>query len=357
MKKVGIVTVYGESNYGNKLQNYALIKIYSKMGADVDTLQVYQSAFLRSKKDKLFDAIKNVIAVSPIKSKYKNMRIRKNNFRTFSARYLNLTKPYCTKDAPYSMMEEYDILSVGSDQVWNDVDFDLDDVNYFTLNEVKNVKKISFAASIGKENFQDSYVETFKKNLKDFELVSCREMSGVIYLNSLLGEKCISCMDPTLFLDSDEWRKLERKPNWLNDSHYILEYFLGGCDVEQVGCYEQMGITIINLMDVNSEAYTASPEEFLYLINHARIVLTDSFHACVFSMIFKKDYVVFERNKQKSSMTSRIDSLFKLFKVNGDYGTIIQAQDYIEFDCKRKAEANDFLIILGNIIRDGHGDD
>ena len=146
MKKVGIVTVYGESNYGNKLQNYALIKIYSKMGADVDTLQVYQSAFLRSKKDKLFDAIKNVIAVSPIKSKYKNMRIRKNNFRTFSARYLNLTKPYYTKDAPYSMMEEYDILSVGSDQVWNDVDFDLDDVNYFTLNEVKNVKKISFAA-------------------------------------------------------------------------------------------------------------------------------------------------------------------------------------------------------------------
>ncbi len=357
MKKVGIVTVYGEGNYGNKLQNFALVHIYKKMGADVKTLQVYQSAFLRTPKEQIYQLIKNIIATLPLKSKYKFMKLRTKKFHEFSCKYLNLTQKYYTKNIPRSILEKFDLLSIGSDQVWNDVDFDENDVNYFSVNKITIPEKISFAASIGKEKFSSIYESTFKANLKQFKMITCREMLGAEYLSELLGKECLICMDPTLFLDMAEWRTIECKPKWLKNQSYSLRYFLGGYDRNKIKNYEQENTEEIDLMDVHSEAHTASPEEFLYLIDHADMILTDSFHACVFSMIFGKKYIIFKRNKQKSCMGSRIDSLFKMFKINGQYESVIEPHDYREFDTIRQKNRVTFLRRLYNIVGDCGNED
>ena len=96
---------------------------------------------------------------------------------------------------------------------------------------------------------------------------------------------------------------------------YILTYFLG--DVPQVldELAKEHNYKIYNLMDAdNLNLYTSRVEEFLWLIDHAELVCTDSFHACVFSIIFNTPFVVVKRQqKGMADMTSRLDTLLGLF--------------------------------------------
>jgi hypothetical protein len=335
MKKVGIVTVYGEQNFGNKLQNYALIQIYKELGFDPVTLQVRQSALKLSSRQKAKNVIKAMMALTPTKSPHAQYYRRKQSFRAFSQKYLNLSEAFYTDNANKAFLDSFDILSVGSDQVWNDVDFDINDVKYFSLANVKGPKKISFAASIGKSDFQEKYKKSFVQGLSDFDFISCRENIAVEYLSEILKRKCYLIMDPTLFLSADQWEAIEKRPEWLDNKRYCLLYFLGGYDKTLQNNLPD-NILSIDLMLAEDTAYVSSPEEFIYLIHHAVSVFTDSFHACVFSMIFHKNFTVFNRKNAMCNMNSRIDTLFQEFSVEGKIGKLICEEDYQDF--KRTAE-------------------
>lgn len=330
MKKVGIVTVYGEQNYGNKLQNYALMKLYKKLGYAPATLQVRQSALKLSSSQKAKNLIKAAMSLTPTKSSHAQYYRRERAFKGFSEQFLNLSKPFYTDNVDRKFLESFDILSVGSDQVWNDVDFNTDDVKYFSLLDVKGPKKISYAASIGKKEFQARYKNIFVRGLNDFDFISCREKAAVEYLNSILKQECYLVMDPTLFLSGDQWAAIEKKPEWFKDEKYCLSYFLGGSD-ESVLHALTKDTKCIDLMNVNGDAFISSPQEFIFLIHHAQCIYTDSFHACVFSMLFRRDFEVFKRQNAMSNMNSRIDTLFQEFSVNGKIGQMVRPFDYDEF--------------------------
>lgn len=345
MKKVGIVTVYGEQNYGNKLQNYALVQIYKKLGFVPLTLQGRQSALRLSAKQKGKNLLKAIMAKTPTKSSHAQYYRREEKFKAFSRQYLNLSNGFFTDNANKSFLNSFDILSVGSDQVWNDVDFNEADVKYFSLYDIKGPRKISFAASIGKKDFQSKYLSIFVKGLQDFDFISCREESAVMYLSNILKKECVLMMDPTLFLDVNDWKRIEKKPDWLHKSNYCLEYFLGGANSE---CKKVIpdNSNIIDLMDVNSDAFISSPNEFIYLIHHANIVLTDSFHACVFSMLFNKTYAVFDRLNSLSNMNSRIKTLFTEFSVDGKMGEVITPDNYTLFRSIVDRKRNEYTKLL-----------
>lgn len=345
MKKVGIITVYGEQNYGNKLQNYALVYIYKNLGFDPMTLQGRQSALRLSTKQKGKNLIKAIMAMTSTKSSHAQYYRREVKFKAFSRQYLNLSDGFFTDNANKSLLNSFDILSVGSDQVWNDVDFNEADVRYFSLCDISEPKKISFAASMGKEDFQSKYLSIFEKGLDGFDFISCREESATRYISELLKRQCFLMMDPTLFLNEDDWVRIEKKPAWFHERSYCLLYFLGGLNPK----YKELipgGMSIIDLMDVNSDAFVSSPSEFIYLIHHAKRVLTDSFHACVFSMLFNKSYVVYSRLNSLSNMNSRIDTLFEEFSVDGKMGEVITPNNYPSFSSIVERKRNEYTKLL-----------
>lgn len=343
MKKIAIDTVYGEFNYGNKLQNYALIKIYEKMGFSATTLQVYQSALIQKPIVKIKKKIKKVLNILPINSWRRNVIKRENNFARFSRSYLHLSKRYNTHTFDYRVLNDYDVISVGSDQVWNDADFDENDVKYYSLYNVTGPKKISFAASIGKDQFQEKYKNIFQEALSSYDCITCREEGGSLYLAKLLNRECSTFLDPTLFLNLDDWNSIAKKPEWLKSDGYDLMYFLGG---KPDGFKKGDNYPEVDVLDKNGIAYTASPNEFVYLIKHAENVYTDSFHACVFSMIYKRNFYIYKRKNQLSDMSSRIVTLFNTFNIKKGYAEKIGTSDYEKFESIRKQLCSKELDLL-----------
>ena len=183
--------------------------------------------------------------------------------------------------------------------------------------------------------------------MENYIAISCREKKGAEYIGNLLGQECKVLIDPTMALEKKEWISIEKKPSWFNNNKYALCYFLGGMEsnrkVIEETC-DNMKVKIIDILERKIEFFNTSPEEFIYLINNADIVFTDSFHACVFSIIFNKKFVVYDRENQESSMNSRIENLFSLFGLNNfQYGKIY---NFSEIDNKEKVLENNRIEVL-----------
>lgn len=353
--KVGIVTVYGENNFGNKLQNYASVKLYNKLGLKVDTLKVTQSRMTLSRKESIKIKLKKIIKNLP-KYKYLNYQLSKEEkFKAFSKANLYTTVDYNTESINKNILEGYKYLSVGSDQVWNDTDFNQNDMKYFSLLDIKSPKIIALAPSLGKTSLFKKNEEILKAALQNYTAISCREEEGAKYIEKITGKKCKLLVDPTMVLQIEDWIELEKKPEWLNQERYAFSYFLGGMEssIEFITrtCNENK-IENIDILDKRSAAYNTSPDEFIYLIHNANKVFTDSFHACVFSIIFDKDFAVFKRANQESDMGSRIDTLFKLFGVDKyEYGKIY---NFSEIENKEKileSNRNEVLLYLKEAMK------
>ena len=128
-----------------------------------------------------------------------------------------------------------------------------------------------------------------------------------------------------MLLSSDDWSKIENKPYWLDhDEKYLFTYFLGERIDDVVNkIASQRNLRVINMLDLdNFEHYTTSPEEWIYLIHHAELIYTDSFHGTVFSILFKRPFVVCDRIGKGiySQMNSRINTLLKQFNLSSRRG-------------------------------------
>lgn len=353
-KRIGIVTVYGENNFGNKLQNYASVKIYEELGLEVNTLRVMQSRMIINSKEKMKINSKKIVQYLP---KYKYLKYqfsKENKFKQFSIRKLNITDLYNTSNIKSDLLEQYDYLSVGSDQVWNDTDFDYNDMKYFSLVNVKSPKIIALSPSMGKTSLLEENKYILKEALENYSAISCREKAGAEYIEKLINKECKVLVDPTMALTSTDWKAIERKPEWLGEKKYAMCYFLGGMEENReyiTKVCNKRNIEFIDILDKKSKAYNTSPEEFIYLIHNADVVFTDSFHACVFSIIFDKDFAVFKRQNQESEMGSRIDTLFNLFGMeNYEYTKIYNFNKLEDKEKILEKKRNEVLLYLKNVL-------
>lgn len=138
-----------------------------------------------------------------------------------------------------------------------------------------------------------------------------------------------------MMISTDQWRKIETKPNYVNGK-FIVSYFLGGRG-EKVTQYIQKiasnyDADVVNLeseflQDIqieNPAMFISSPDEFVWLMDHAESVLTDSFHATVFAILFHRPFCTFERvaAEKENDMGSRIKTLLELFHLTQYYGNL-----------------------------------
>lgn len=330
LKKIGILTYYYDSvNYGGNLQAYALCKKLEKMGYAAEQICFNANVKVSSKTFK--GRIKRILSVIKRKvsllfryrkNKQSNKIIegRKKAFEFFNKALIPHSKKVYTVNNISETNELYNCFIAGSDQIWNLSWY----VPTYFLDFVKEPNvKAAYAASFGITSFTSEQKSLIKNHLRDYKMLSLREHSS-LENDGVFEFKPEVLADPTLLLTEQDW--LEVTAPKIFKEKYIFCYFFGeGVENRLVAAQyaRQNGYKIVTIPHLNGEnpfdsdfgdlqIEDCSPQEFLSLIKNAEAIFTDSFHAVVFSYIFKKNFFVFKRNRN-DSMSSRIYSITQLF--------------------------------------------
>lgn len=308
--RIGILTFTEGYNYGNKLQNYALLKyLENNFPCEVKTINNYLTQGSKLNKLKVL-----LIWAIPSKKHYMYWK-RLIRFKVFNKSNLNLTKEKLTNGT--QSFNEVDVFVCGSDQIWNPNYYEKIDMLMGKLPIPK--RSISYAASFGVDEIPHNKKESFSFALGNLDAISVREEQGVVICQDLGYSRCRVNIDPTFLCLEDEWLNVLKKPRKKLPEKYVVTYFLGTVEkeVEEL-ITEYCRKYNIKRVDLNSvknlEWFDITPFEFLYLIKNSEIVFTDSFHASVFSIIFNKKFLTIDRvTNDNNQMNSRIDTLFLKF--------------------------------------------
>ena len=295
-KKIGIYTFNDNTNFGNRLQNYATQVLLEEYGTVENAMPKFRNC-TEQLKYYLW-----CLMGHGLEKKFPSKSYRVYHFLKFD------------HNIEYSTTRNkmYDAYVYGSDQIWNPLFQKKDLINPHT--PAKN--NIAFAASIGIDSIPIEYDKLFRIGLDKFKAISVREDTAADIVEKYTGTRPVVLMDPTLCLSSNAWSKLETLPDCNFSKPYLLLYFLGEISSERKEKIRQFAeennLNIINLLD--EKLYDKlSPSDFIFLIHHARFVITDSFHGAVFSIIFKRHFLVFNREDGLSKMNSRIETLLNKF--------------------------------------------
>lgn len=323
MTKIAIVTIYGNDNFGNKLQNLALQKIVEKNNCEVTTVR-YHVAPTNS-------VMKNIyIAICSIKTLCRRKKIKR-----FSDQYLKTSEiVYDVKDKELlkKYLNSFDYVLVGSDQVWNSTYLRKELLEYFLLSTVVPAKRIAAAPSVAENFIKD--VTLFKRELPHFKAISCREIGNIEQLEEISGKIVVHLSDPTIAVGKDFWNRLiDECTMSVPSTKYKLIYTLGQKKITTVDA--------INILDRKSKYYNIDPIGFIKLIKYADEVITDSYHATIFSIILNTKVRLIER---KGNMSERIKSLFQDFNIEENTRSItIQRDTYSEIEDSIKRKWEDYL--------------
>ena len=322
--KVGIVTITELDNFGNRLQNYALQEVLKGLGHTVETIP--NLIIYKKRKNPLYKILKRIIG-SLKWLLLKNRDIisgleKQERFSRFDSQFFRFsTKRSTIYHIPRNLDNDYDAFVAGSDQIWNS--YFLFNFEFNFLRFAQDYKRVSYAASFGTDQVKEEYVEQFTHYLSEMNHISVREITGKKIVESLTNKTATVVLDPTMLRSASQWSKMEKKPDWAINENYILTYYLGKTECRKA-IFDQLynensefkSYRVIDISDPNlPEQYTITPDEFLWLIHHAALVVTDSFHGTVFSILFGTPFCSSTRMDDGVSMQSRFESLFELLGI------------------------------------------
>lgn len=349
--RIGIVTLTGGNNYGQSLQNYALSKVLKKMGATPITVRcIFKN---RSVIDIQKDMHSKGVKLAFLKAFYskcqmfkkrvqrnKLLKERKKSFVEFNS---NISFLKCNYSRLSEKTKHLDYVICGSDQIWNTSFYNTyNHLHYYFAKFVLPEKRIAYSASIGIDDISQECVEYFCEAINEYKDISVREYKAAEIIKKYTDRDVITTIDPTLLLDAEEWRKLEKKVPV--EGKYILTYFLGEKSKELEQYIERVSqkydCKIINLYGENCKnvksfnSYYYGPSEFLWLIDNCETLFTDSFHGCCFSVIFRKPCKWFSRQgKNVKNMNSRMETLFEKLELSDKFiGNIEDDDNIFEID-------------------------
>ncbi len=298
-KKIAISTIISQ-NYGNRLQNYALQIVLQELGYEVTTLR-------RNAAD--------VSVVYKVKN-YLHYIWKTNNTTQFFRfnKHINWSRGVYTTNLK-ELDSQYDFFITGSDQVWNPYySFAGTDLDFLTFTETE--KRIAYAASFGVAQLPEEKVYDFSSKLIGFEKISVREDAGADIIKNLSGKVAEVVLDPTMLLNAEQWRNIEKQPSNMPDGRYTLVYSVESMS-EELRCAVENAkkeSLVIDVRKIDGKEFAVGPAEFIYLIDHAEKMITDSFHGTVFSILFHVPFVIYNRNG--INMNSRLETLLNTFELN-----------------------------------------
>lgn len=326
--KVGILTLSASDNCGSLFQTYALQKYLTDSGHEVEVInfvtstakrmyRIFHPGYIKQPK-KFFGQFKNI----------SELRIQKKSYERFRT-IINLTDDvYKNSYELESMDGKYDIVIVGSDQVWsvNMRDFDY---AYF-LEWCKKSRKISYAASLGSKN-ENTYntFNKYKRAISSLDNISVREESSRDIVSKIIGQQVSVCIDPTLLLNEKIWHEVVDENVEKPTGDYIFYYSYGYINekknrlVSQFAEKMRLPVYVINAsrwVDGKDKQYgflrikDDGPYAFLSLMKYCKYSFVESFHGIIFSYIFRRNFWYVEHD-DVYMLDERIDSILSLLNM------------------------------------------
>lgn len=362
MMKIGIVTITDLTNYGNRLQNYAMHYLLLK--------QFHcEVVSLTSNKAKpycngnyiawLKERIAGLSCWIPTwaEKRFGNQITRWENFRKWNKLIPSKTFYECAM-IPEEIEKGFDYFIAGSDQIWN-YNFSAEHFDDYFLKFTTKNKRIAVSASFGVDELPDKWKALYSDSLQEFSGISVREEAGQTIIRDLLGIDVPVLIDPTMMLTKDEWLSVSRKPRVDCSKPYVLKYYLGDeAESEKIDVWaKENGYEVYELLNNDiPELYSAGPGEFISLIRNAALVCSDSFHCIVFSMIFSRPFLVYTRQGSENYMTSRLDTLLNKFGFEDRWKHLVAPENYLKCDYSAVPERLDkerqqFIDYLSNVLK------
>lgn len=334
MKKIGLVLSYKETNYGAQLQAYATQVVVDSLGLTTEIID-----YIPKKSDRqivlspgLFRFLYNRFKYVRKYKKHtesddslfiKNKKERIEQYKLFIQRRMHSIVQCIGYTDLATMGKSYDAVLIGSDQKW------LPGFSFTNVSSLRfvpdNVRKISYATSLGVSEYPKYCWPTSRKAWKRIDFLSVREQQGADIIKQVCGPDIPVqvVVDPTYLLTKQQWEELipvEKK----SEDKYVFCYFLGNDDNSKLIARKFADERKFKLVSVLSkESYSPldqtyadelvigdTPEDFINWIRGAEYVFTDSFHGTAFSVINEKQFFIFYRKRaEATSRNSRIDNI------------------------------------------------
>lgn len=332
MKKVGIITIHNSPNYGACLQSYALYEYIREQGADCEIIDVHRPVnkdYVYERRYKSFrnnpftikKRIQNLIRTAlGRKLKIFTSPLSEQRFNAFNAA-IHCSRPYTRLSELKKNPPIYDLYISGSDQLWNPSQpYCLEP--YFLTFAPKGKKKISYATSIGLSELTEPEKNKFKEWLASYDAISVRERQAKQLLDSFVGREVATVADPTFLLDVQHWKELANYPSI--QGKYIAVFLLSSNpELVQyaIRLSQESGYKLIFLkqkLPLYSNDYIIDnemgPWEFLGYLGNASVVITDSFHGTVFSILMGADnfFTYIHPNNKRGSRITDLLATFRL---------------------------------------------
>lgn len=338
--KIGILTHWwGTDNYGQILQMYGLSSYLSSLGNNViilrfDPFKIQQKRYLSIRR--LLNIFNPFKVFSYVIDKYNSFKLKKNlkkapsrYFDEFRKHHLSFSgKEYSSVYELENEISNYDAVIVGSDQVWNyfangEAGFPVIDTYTIRFGKPQLIR-LSYAASMGFSGTEEVHLKRLVENLQKFQGISVREKSAKKILENQGLADITWVPDPTLLVPVAEYAKffLDHKVTHQPFFLYILnnKSIFSSRDItsELKKQKQKFGFVGANrLLDKEINAYPTI-EEWLAHLFYADTVITNSFHGCVFSILFHKNFYYFPLiPNANGQVDSRIDSLLNRLGIEG----------------------------------------
>lgn len=327
--KIGIVTYSSAHNYGAVLQAWALQTYLKKQGYQVEIVNyrpwVIDDVYAMAKKKKMsknrylnLALNKARIVKSCLSDKEKFKRYRR--FEKFIAKDLNTTKVYRKYTEAFKDESlDYDVLIAGSDQIWNSAISKKISPMYFLDFGPKNAKRISYAASIGGERLPEEEEYIFRTYLRAFDYISVREVNAQESVQQYTTKPVELVSDPTFLIGREDFAeikkdfKVEGKYIYVHNVHLVREDKALNEVAEELS--KRTGLPIVHnrkekfFTNEGRKFLSGSPGEFIGVISNAEYVVTNSFHATVFSIIYNRNFITVPHFKNPDRMKFLLSSL------------------------------------------------
>lgn len=306
MKRVSIITVIDNNNFGTFLQAFALCKAVENLGHKpelADYCRPHMKPLIAWWN--MCKEVKNPLRIlSRTHGHWASYKLHKKD-RLFISQYLSNKTCYSSWELQDSLIPA-DVYMTGSDQVWNSIHNRGLDRTFYLDYAPQTAPKVAYAASVGMSEFNDSEKQETKQLLDRYSYITLREKSAIDLLGSIGIDKgrLKAVLDPTLLLNKSQWAEQIKLPR-LHDEKYLLVYSVETKQQDAVidevarkvahekglkivGVYYGSKYNSISCCDYNH--FRATPDVFLALMYYADFVVVSSFHGTAFSINFEKDF-------------------------------------------------------------------
>lgn len=309
--QIRTITCHDVYNHGASLQAYALQTYLEAMKHQVQIIN-YKPDYLShhyqlwSVDNPIYDApvIRQLYLLAKLSGRLISLK-RKRRFDEFTNNYLKLTpQRYHSYEELEGNPPQADVYIAGSDQIWNTFFQNGRDAAFYLNFASKSSKRVSYAASFATEDIIEEYKPFVRKMLQNLDAISVRERCSLSLLESMGRTDGIAVCDPVFLLSKEQWENM--MSNVVDADRYLLVYDTEhSVKLKEIALQiaKDKGLKIYNVSAfrigyADKDLWASSPLDFIRLVHNAVYVVSNSFHATAFSLIFERNFCVVNRSER-----------------------------------------------------------